>query len=291
MHFETPGVLDLFLPDSRPAPLILDSPHSGREYPEDFQVLVPRQELHRVEDTLVDRLFEDAPAAGAALLCARFPRTYIDANRAISDIDPAMLLGDWRAPLRPSEKSRFGHGLVWRTFPPDTPLYSGRLPVEMVEHRIDRYWRPYHETLEAEIRRLHTLFGGVWHVNCHSMPSTSSPLVPGRGGRRADFVLGDREGQSCDRAFTLFARDTLESMGYCVRLNDPYRGAELVRAYAAPDQGRHSLQIEINRGIYLDEQTLEPGRGFAALQETLRRFTAAVADFARDQVAPAEAAE
>ncbi|MDW3205262.1 MAG: N-formylglutamate amidohydrolase [Alphaproteobacteria bacterium] len=292
MRYEVPGVLDLTLPESEGVPLILDSPHSGRDYPEDFQPLVGRHDLRRVEDAYVDSLFERAPDFGATLLNARFPRTYIDANRAATDLDPAMLLSPWPETIRPSEKSRLGHGLVWKTYPPDRPLYPGKLPVDAVRRRINEYWLPYHETLETEIRRLHITHGQVWHLNCHSMPSTSSPYIPGRAGMRADFVLGDRDGTTCGRDFTVFVRDTLEAMGYSVRLNDPYRGAELVRAYAAPTEGRHSLQIEINRALYLDEQTIKPGRGFDTLRHTLTELIRAVADYTRDRIDPvAEAAE
>jgi N-formylglutamate amidohydrolase len=299
MRESLPGVYDLTLPDDPGVPLVLDSPHSGRDYPDDFRSLVPVSDLRRVEDSFVDMLFAAAPEAGATLLSARFPRTYIDANRAVCDLDPSLLKGRWPEPLSPTEKSRLGHGLVWRTFPPDRPIYADRLPVDAVRRRIEDYWRPYHAALEGEMARLHSRFGAVWHLNCHSMPSTSSPYMPGRGGRRADFVLGDREGESCAPAFTHFVRDRLEAMGYGVRLNDPYRGAELVRAYADPPHGRHSLQIEINRALYMDERSLKPGPGFEPLQRTLTALVRDMADYTRARsdsgtamdAPPAEAAE
>ena len=295
MLYQVPGVYDLTLPESVEVPLVLDSPHSGHDYPDDFQSLVPKADLRRVEDSFVDDLFGTAAQWGATLLCARFPRSYIDPNRAATDIDPGLLMGTWPEPLRPTEKSRLGHGLVWKTYPPNRPLYAGKLPVTAVHRRIEKYWRPYHETLETEIRRLHSAHGCVYHLNCHSMPSTSSPFMAGGGrfGGRADFVLGDRDGTSCDGAYTDFVRDFLQKQGYAVRLNDPYRGAELVRAYAAPDQGRHSLQIEINRALYMDEGTLQPGQGYQALRNSLTGLIASLAQFARDQrnTIRAEAAE
>ena len=297
MRYDIPGVLELFVPDAKAgvdsAPLMLDSPHSGRCYPEDFLTMVPERDLRRVEDSFVDELFAAAPSHGATLLNALFPRTYIDANRAVDDIEPEMILGDWASPLRPTEKSRLGHGLIWRLFPPDRHLYPNKLPAESVRKRLETCWRPYHETLETELARLHSHYGEVWHLNCHSMPSSSSPFIPGRGGKRADFVLGDRDGSSCDRSFTLFVRDVLEAMGYSVRLNDPYRGAELVKAYSDPAHGMHSLQIEINRALYLDENAIQPGRGFETLQENLGILVKALAEFTLAQVdrPTAEAAE
>jgi N-formylglutamate deformylase len=129
MLYQVPGVYDLTLPDSEEVPLVLDSPHSGHDYPDDFLSLVPKVDLRRAEDSFVDDLFGTAAQWGATLLCARFPRSYIDPNRAVTDIDPGLLMGTWPEPLRPTEKSRLGHGLVWKTYPPNRPLYAGKLPV------------------------------------------------------------------------------------------------------------------------------------------------------------------
>lgn len=290
MRYEVPDVFDLTVPETDGLPLILDSPHSGQVYPPGFEPLVSKRDLRRVEDSFVDQLFDQAPRFGATLLNAHFPRTFIDANRASSDLDPAMLDGPWMGPMRPTEKSRLGHGLIWKTYPPDRAMYRSKLSVAEVEQRIEGYWRPYHEALENELMRQHSQHGQVWHLNCHSMPSTSSPYIPGRAGTRADFVLGDRDGTTCERAFILFARETLEEMGYNVRLNDPYRGAELVRAYSAPNLGRHSLQIEINRALYLDEFAIEKGRGFDALKDSLTQLLKTLSGYVSDRLDAATAA-
>ena len=279
-----PGVYTLHRPEGRQKAVVLDSPHSGNVFPDDFDCLIDRAELRRVEDAHVDDLFADAPGFGASLLLAHFPRSYIDPNRAASDLDPRLIDGKWPLPLRPTEKSHLGHGLVWRTSPNNRPLYSRRLKPAEIRHRIDEYWKPYHNALQDEIEWIYGRHGGVWHLNCHSMPATSSPYVPGRIGTRADFVLGDRDGVSCEAAFTDYVRETLEAMGYAVRINDPYRGAELVRAYAYPAIGRHSLQIEINRGLYMHEASLERNDGYAELKSDLGRLTAAIAAYSEDRL-------
>lgn len=254
----------------RQSPVMLDSPHSGTVFPDDFRTEVPELSLRRVQDSFVDELFSKAPDHGASLLSALFPRSYIDPNRAETDIDIKMIDGKWPRSAAPTEKSRLGHGLIWRTCPAERAMYSSRLSADAVQHRIDRYWRPYHQMLAAEIDRLHQEFGVVFHLNCHSMPSGSSPVVSRRTGvRRADFVLGDQDGATCAPAFTFFVRDWLEAAGYVVRLNDPYKGAELVSRYAAPDAGRHSLQIEINRALYMEETSLRKTRGFESLKQDL----------------------
>lgn len=272
------------------APVLLDSPHSGGIYPQDFGTVVDFDVLRRMEDAFVDRLFSAAPEKGASLLAAEFPRSYIDPNRAQDDLDWRLMNSAWPGTLKPTEKTRLGHGLIWRTCPGDKPMYERLLTVDEVRRRIDNYWKPYHDALEGELTRLFSLFGGVWHVNCHSMPETSSPFVAGAlGGRRADIVLGDRDGRSCDPGFTAFIREWFEARGYRVRVNNPYKGAELVRVCGQPDYNRHSLQIEINRAIYMDELKLVPSRNFSALQRDLTQLAADICGFALFQCQQAAA--
>lgn len=270
-------------PSGGRVPVVFDSPHSGTRYPADFQFICPLPLLRQAEDTYVDELFAVAPDHGATLICALFPRAYVDVNRAADDIDPDILDGPWPGPLNPSDKSAMGMGLVRNLRRPGLPMYDGRLPVADVMDRIERYWRPYHEQLAQTLDALHARFGMVWHVNCHSMPSLAASPDDRDGG--ADFVLGDRDGTTCDPGFTRFVADQLRAMGYGVRLNDPYKGVELVRRYSRPGHGRHSLQLEIDRRLYMNEETLEKHAGFDRLRRDLGRLMAAVCDHAGSMVA------
>lgn len=267
-------VLDLLRPRATAAlPLVLDSPHSGLDYPEDFGFACAFEALRRAEDTHVDRLFDFAPDAGATLVAARFPRAYLDANRAADDIDPHLMLEPWPAPTRPSAKVALGKGIVWRLLDDGTPIYARRLAVEEVADRIARCHGPYHAAVRGEVLETARRFGRVLHLNCHSMPSVAAAFTAGvPGTRRPDFVLGDRDGTTCDPALTRRVADRLRDMGHTVAVNDPYKGVELVRANGAPHLGRHSLQLEINRALYMDETTLEPHAGFEPLRRTLRRL-------------------
>jgi len=280
-----PGVLTRDSPIGSISPVVLDSPHSGSLYPEDMDCLVPSMMLRRAEDMYVDELFSNAPKFGATLIQAHFPRSYIDPNRALDDLDPDLLSDDWPDQVQMGEKARLGHGLVWRFCPPDLLMYRDRLPSSQVRHRIDKYWRPYHDCLSNTLEHIHQRFGEVWHLNCHSMPASSGPGVLRRGGRtRADFVLGDRDGTSCGRDFRILIADMLQSLGYAVAINDPYKGVELVRAYSDPASARHSLQIEINRALYMNERTLQKHSGFAALKADLDRLVAVIADFVTEKL-------
>jgi N-formylglutamate deformylase len=253
-------------------PLVLDSPHSGEWYPDDFDHAPPRHVVRQAEDTHVARLWVAAPAMGATLIEARFPRAYIDANRGLADIDAALLGDAWHEPVVPSRKSALGIGLVWRLARGGVPMYARVLTSEEVRGRIERCWRPYHAELDAALDARHRAFGGVWHVNCHSMPAVGDALSDDPGRERADFVLGDRDGTTCDPAFTQAVADAARGFGYSVAINDPYKGVELVRKHGRPAENRHSLQVEVKRTLYMDERTLVPNAGYPRLQRDLARL-------------------
>jgi N-formylglutamate amidohydrolase len=258
-------------------PLVLDSPHSGRVMPADFDSLLSATDLRDGEDCFIDELYLPATASGVPLLAAQFPRTYIDPNRHAGDIDLDLLDGPWPHAWLPSGKAAIGKALLWRTLDDGRPLYARRLTVAEVAARIERYHRPYHARLKALLDDAHQRFGFVHHINCHSMNDVSGVMGEGGSGiRRADFVLGDRDGTTCAPEFTAFVRDTLAGWGYDVKINDPFKGVELVRAYADPAVGRHSLQLEVNKRLYMDAHTLEKSAGFATLQAHLMHLLDAI---------------
>jgi N-formylglutamate deformylase len=271
-------------PSGRFVPLVLDSPHSGTEYPEDFRPAVPLAALRQAEDSLVDDLYASAPSHGATLIAARFPRSYIDPNRSLFDIDTSLLDGDWPGPAIASRKTQLGIGLIWRVLDTGDPIYARKLSIDEVKERIVRYHQPYQKAVKDALDHAHAHFGAVWHINCHSMPAVSSRISEeGPGHARADFVLGDRDGTTCEAEFTQLVARTLAGMGYGVKINDPYKGVELVRAFSDPKAGRHSLQIEVNRRLYLDEATRERSPGFDRLKANLNVLIAEVARYASER--------
>ena len=266
-------------------PVVFDSPHSGTAYPADFDAIVPHLTLRRAEDTHVEALYAAAPDHGAILIAADFPRSYIDANRSLLDIDAALLETAWPGPINVSRKTEKGIGLVWRLLDTGEPIYTRKLTVAEVQARISNCYAPYHKAVRDAINAAHKHYGAVWHINCHSMPATSSVISEeGPGVPRADFVLGDRDGTSCAPAFTAFVALTLRGMGYDVKVNDPYKGVELVRAYSDPDEHKHSLQIEVNRKLYMDEVNREVNANFAKLQSDIAVLIKAISGYARKNV-------
>jgi N-formylglutamate deformylase len=281
MNSESP--YDIHQPQGRFVPLVLDSPHSGTRYPEDFRSAVARDALRQAEDSFVDELYASAPSLGATLIAARFPRSYIDPNRSILDIDTSLIEGAWPGPAIASRKTQLGIGLIWRLLDSGENIYDRKLSVDEVKRRIVEYHQPYQKAVKDALDHAHGHFGAVWHINCHSMPAVSGRISEeGPGKPRADFVLGDRDGTTCGPEFTALVAGILRGMGYDVKINDPYKGVELVRAFSDPKAGRHSLQIEVNRRLYLDEKTRERLPAFAALKANLDRMTEQVAAYAAE---------
>lgn len=271
--------------ESSQIPLVCDSPHSGTIYPEDFAHAIPHAQLRAGEDTHVDQLWSAAPKVGATLLTAKFPRTYIDPNRTLNDIDQLLLDEVWPEPLQPTEKSRLGFGLIWRKLNANTPIYDRQLSIAEVRNRIDQYYLPYHAALTNAIEEKIKHFGGVWHLNLHSMPNNAyerlqikNPLHP-----LADFVLGDREGTTCEPDFMDLIEKNLRSMGYSVARNYPYKGMELIANIGKPKENRHSLQIEIRRPLYMDEITREPTNNFEVVRKDLSNLLEKIAVYLKEQ--------
>jgi N-formylglutamate deformylase len=257
------------------SPLILSSPHSGRRYPEDFGFVCPLPVLRQAEDAYVDELIAGGAEAGATIIQAEFPRSYIDVNRAEDDLDPAVLAEAWPSPLQPSKNTLQGLGLVRRLCKGGVAMYAAPLPVAEVQKRLERFYRPYHAALEKLLAKHTACFGEAYLIDCHSMPG---PAETDDWRRHHDFVLGDRDGTSCDPAFTRLVHDLLHDMGYSVALNNPYKGVEILKRYGQQRRGIHALQLEISRRLYMDEQTLEKNGNFSKLRDDLTKAFVFLAD-------------
>ncbi|WP_395056980.1 N-formylglutamate amidohydrolase [Polaromonas sp.] len=255
--------------------LVLDSPHSGTAYPEDFAYACELPVLRRAEDTHVEKLYDFAPGLGVGWIEAFFPRSYLDANRDITEIDVSLFDEDWPGPVsrdkRVLGKVRLGKGLIWRTTDDGFPIYQRKLGVAEVQARIANCWQPYHAAVAQAITDAHARHGYSIHINCHSMPATaSSNATDFPGEAHADFVVGDRDGATAAAPLARLVCEHLRGLGYSVAYNHPYKGVELVRRYGAPQQQRHSIQLEINRKLYMSEETLEINDGFAPLKTSLQ---------------------
>jgi N-formylglutamate deformylase len=256
--------------------LVLDSPHSGTDYPEDFGYVCELATLRKAEDTHVEKLYSFAPALGAAWVEAHFPRSYLDANRNTTELDFNMLADSWPHPVQSHDpavlsKLKLGKGLIWRVTDDGVPIYGRRLSVSEVQDRIAHCWQPYHAAVAQAIDAAHARHGYSIHINCHSMPAiATSHATEFPGLAHADFVLGNRDNTTASEALVLLIKELLVKQGYSVAVNHPYKGVELVRRYGNPALHRHSVQVEINRKLYMDENTLAMHAGFDKLQQHLQ---------------------
>jgi N-formylglutamate deformylase len=252
--------------------LVLSSPHSGDIYPASFKAYsqLDPLTLRRSEDAFIHELYAEGPARGAPLLEALFPRAYCDPNRSAYELDPAM----FDAPLPPhvvTESSKIGAGLgtIARVVAGGLEIYKSKLPFAEAERRVETCWRPYHDTLQALLDEARARHGIALLLDCHSMPSVGGNNMPDAGQRRPDMVIGDFHGVSCPPRLVDRVEDYLASCGFSTTRNKPYAGGYITQHYARREQGLHTLQLEINRDLYMDESRITKSAGFIRVQRAM----------------------
>ncbi|MEQ1902058.1 MAG: N-formylglutamate amidohydrolase [Devosia sp.] len=257
------------------APIVFNSAHSGRDYPERFLKMTRLDHLsiRQSEDAYVDELFARAPHLGTPLLRAHFPRAYLDVNREPWELDPQM----FAEPLSDrfntaSPRVAAGIGTLARVVAENKPIYREQLTMDDARMRIEGIYHPYHATLQKLLSEAISAFGLAVLIDCHSMPRIS------RSGDRLapDIVLGDRYGTTCAGGIVDLVEMIFSGAGLRVARNRPYAGGFVARTYGRPQHGIHALQVEISRHLYMNETTLEKTEGFPAILQVLERLTLAL---------------
>lgn len=259
----------LIEPLRRTAPLIFASPHSGRRYPPEMMAAaqVGLESLRRGEDAYVDELFAPAARNGAVVLCGAVSRSFIDLNRDPYELDPEMFADALPAHANiSSSRVQAGLGAIPKIAGDGRHIYRRKLLMDEAETRIRDVYLPYHAQLTTLIAEMREMFGCAVLIDCHSMPSCA------RGPHAPDIVLGDRFGAACHPSVISLAEATLRKMGYQVARNAPFAGGHITQTYGRPAARVHALQIELNRGLYLDERTLERGPGLPRVRADMGRL-------------------
>ena len=261
-------------------PFVFSSPHSGRIYPTSFikGSNLDATALRRSEDCFVEEIFAGVIQLGAPLIHAHFPRAYLDANREPYELDPAMFAD----PLPPHVNTRSlrvagGLGTIARVVADATEIYREPLTYAEAERRIRLLYMPFHDTLRNLLEETHRAFGGALLIDCHSMPSIAGPADDDMGTARPDMILGDRYGTACASEITQKAECILKDLGYSATRNNPYAGGFNTEHYGRPNRGLHALQIEINRGLYMNEAKLQRGPGLKKLRQDMSKFATELA--------------
>lgn len=280
------SVVEILAPAEQRLPVVVASPHSGRWYPSDFLAAARLDPLalRRSEDGYVDEIFAAAPHHGAPLLKALYPRAYVDPNREAFELDPNMFqdrLPDYVNSRSPRVVA--GLGTIARVVSQGQEIYRRKLTLNEAMRRIDGYYRPYHRALVRLLDDTVAQFGYCMLLDCHSMPSS------GEAGsqRHVDFVLGDCHGSACNPALVDAAEAWLAGQGYVVVRNAPYAGGYTTRHYGRPVAGIHAMQIEINRALYMDEQTMTRKPFLAALRQQMADLVDALGRIERRRLLPA----
>lgn len=260
-------------PERLTSPLVFASPHSGRIYPPEMVALsaLGPAAIRKSEDAYVDALFASAPAVGAPLILARYARAFVDVNREPYEFDPALFIEPLPAWVRPSSaRATAGLGSVARVVGEGVEIYRGKLAVSDAVRRIETVHRPYHAALEGLLETAERRFGCSILIDCHSMPSAATASSAARP--PPDVVLGDRFGAACNPCVTAKAEAILQSLGLVTARNTPYAGGWTTEHYGRPRVGRHALQVELARSLYLDERTLRPAAGLSKLTAQMQAF-------------------
>jgi N-formylglutamate amidohydrolase len=262
--------IEVLHPDSGALPLVISSPHSGRIYPQSLlsELRVPVEQLRCLEDGEVDQLFGAAPGIGAPLLRARFARAYVDPNREAFELDPALFDGLPTHVNANSVRARAGLGTIPSRIGGEG-IYRWRLGFDEAERRIRLAYWPYHRALQGLIADTQAAFGTVLLLDCHSMPNLAPDGAAASEGA-IDFALGDRFGRACAPLVIDRAEAMLRRHGFRVARNRPYAGGYITTCYGRPEADVHALQIEVRRGLFMEEGARPPPLAMARLQAVMR---------------------
>jgi N-formylglutamate deformylase len=290
MQDELDPPFEIIEPEHWRGPVLFNSPHSGRIYPRTFlqSSRLDLATLRRSEDSFVDDLAMGVIKNGYPLMRAHFPLCYVDVNREPYELDPRMFEG--RLPSFANTRSMRvagGLGTVARVVGDAQDNKEQRLCVDDALRRIENLYKPYHRALRRLFTKVHREFGAAMLIDCHSMPSSTGP----RDERpRADVVLGDRYGTSCVAAVSETIEETLRRAGYVVSRNKPYAGGFITEHYGNPAAGLHAIQLEFNRGLYMDERRFERSPGFSRVVADLEALADNLAAIPLEELRPYRAA-
>ena len=278
MIFTVPGLFLRYEPLSRAVPILVDVSRSGREYPKEYRSPLPFTTVHDNVSMYVEDLWGGAPDAGATLLYCSFPNTWIDVNRHELDMDPAIVEGEWPVKLKPSPRTLEGLGLIKTKARYGEPFQERKLSVSEIEERLNRYYRPYHAELKRIADDLYSRFGRLTQISCHCMSAVGAPTHPDAGQPRADFCVSDLKGVSASKEAMSLIVETLKSYGYSVSVNTPYVGNELIRRIGDPARRIDSIQVEINKKLFMDTKTFRATEGLTKVRADLDRLLLALAN-------------
>ena len=260
---------NLYSPGDLQSSVLFSSPHSGLFYSQEFlkSSVLDHIAIRASEDAFVDELFMSAPEFGSSLLVANIPRAFVDLNRDVRDLDP--ILVDGAKALRRNGRASSGLGVIPRLVGKNKPIYASKISLAEAQARLLRFWHPYHLCLQDLLEETRKKFGSVILIDCHSMPhecvdqGTGVSLPP-------QIVLGDRYGAAANLDIVNQVRLAFAESGFRVSRNMPYAGAYISCKYGKPQHNQHVIQVEIDRSLYMNEDTIQKLHNFSELRAALK---------------------
>ncbi|MGB0967682.1 MAG: N-formylglutamate amidohydrolase [Halocynthiibacter sp.] len=279
------GPFHIFQPSKQDTAVIFASPHSGRAYADSFlrNSVLDETRLRSSEDAFVDLLFSNAPQYGAPLLCADTPRAYVDLNRSSDELDGALIHNVPKTKSNPRIAS--GLGVIPRVVANGRSIYRGKMHLTEAHQRLTSHWHPYHNALASLISDTKVKFGQTILIDCHSMPAEALDSLSSGSATHPDIIIGDRFGSSCAGEITDQVSRAFLNAGFAIAHNVPFAGAYIAQHYGGPSRGQHALQIEINRSLYMDEQTIRPNSNFEPFKRKLDNVIKTIAEIGRNNQA------
>jgi len=258
-------------------PLILTSPHSGNIYPEFYieNLYTPLDFCRSIEDMFVNELLEDLPSNDIVVLSGKYSRSVIDLNRSSYEIDKSLISDDLSLESIDTIKVRSGIGLIPTQTPRGRIIFKDKFSSEDFKYLIEDIYLKWHKRLEGEINKKHLISGKVFLIDFHSMSSDNGALP--------DIVLGNINGLTCKEENIRFISKYINKLGYSVSVNTPYSGGYITKNYNNKSHNVETLQIEINKNLYMDENKFLKNEGFGLLKINLHKMINEFANyFVRD---------
>lgn len=264
--------------------VVFASPHSGSEYPQAMmrKTVLSNRMVRSSEDAFVDQLFDCAPQFGARFIKAVTPRAFVDLNRSPDELDPALISGVRRQGHNPRVAS--GLGVIPRVVANGRAIYRGKISMAEARERLETYWHPYHAQLSGLLDEAFQYHGQAVLIDCHSMPREAVESAVRAGARRPDIVLGDRFGAAAAGSVVDRVEAAFANQGFVVARNAPFAGAYITQAYGRPASGRHAIQVELDRGLYMNEKRIEPNAQFEDVQAAVQAAVAEIAQIGQERM-------
>ncbi len=265
-------------------PLLVTIPHCGTVFPEEFLNTVKHdlKTLRKNEDIWVKDLLEPAiTEGGVTAISLNINRAFIDVNRAKVELDTSMFYDYPKIDLGLNQqRSRYGLGIIHKLTADSLPIYDGLLSYKETEARIKNIYDLYHKRLQELVSKITNKFGFCLVLDCHSMPSKICSIIS--ESPRIDICLGNLFEQSCPNKISFFVENELVRREYYVSKNRPYSGAYTTFNYCEPRKKSYTLQLEINRIIYANEETLEKNDNFQRVSHDLSKIVVNLGNFLLD---------